>query len=115
MIEEVLITYLSGKLEEPVYAERQEEPDPEYYLIEKVGGSMSNRLFTSMIAIQSVSTSMLGAAEMNERLLQAMLGDDGGILTCPEVTGVDLNGNNNNTDPETHEYKYQALFEINHY
>ena len=115
MIEEVILKYLSENLAEPVYLERPKKLDPEYYLIEKVGGSMSDRLFSSMVAIQSVSTSFLGAVEMNERLIQAMLGDDGGILTCPEVSGVDLNGNNNNTDPESHEYKYQALFEINHY
>ncbi len=116
MIEETIIKYLSENLADPVYAEKPEDLPERHYIVERVGGTMSNRLYTSMFAIQSISVnSLIEAAGMNDNLLRLVFGDDGGLLTCPEITRVGLSGNTNNTDPETHEYKYQALFEICHY
>ena len=115
MIEETILKYMSDNLAYPVYMERPETPDEKYYLIERVGGSRSNHLYTSIFAIQSVARSLFDAASMNEELLMVVYNDAGGICRCSEISKAVLNGNSNDTDPETGEYKYQAVFEIYHY
>lgn len=117
MIETVMISYLSGTLQEPVYAERPKEEPPRYYIVEKTGSHRENRFYRSTYAIQSIvdrkSGTLLDTIRMNEALKEAMLGD--GFLSQKEITKAELNSDYNFTDPEAGEYKYQAVFDINHY
>jgi hypothetical protein len=52
---------------------------------------------------------------LNEDLKWAMIYDNGGALNISEVTKVELNGDYDFTDPESKEYRYQAVYEICHY
>lgn len=122
VIEEIVVQYLLTVLAAPVYGERPEETPETYFLVEKVGGRIEDHLSFATLAVRSVAkaspaTSLVDAAHMNEVLKDAMLGTDenGGLLTLPQISAVRLNSDYNNTDPETGEYEYQAVFDITHY
>ncbi len=120
MIEAALCNYLQNNLELPVYAERPENPPGAYYLIDKIGGGGSRFVHKSTFAIQSIvkaepSNSKESAMILNEDLKGAMISDNGGALNISEVTKVELNGDYDFTDPESKEYRYQAVYEICHY
>ena len=78
--------------------------------IERTGGR-GRFLSETTIAIQSYEESMYKAAKLNDDVVKAMYG----LITVPEVTKVTLNSNYNFTDTRTKEYRYQAVFDINHY
>ncbi|QBX15619.1 hypothetical protein Javan197_0033 [Streptococcus phage Javan197] len=54
---------------------------------------------------------MYEAALLNERLKRVIEQLD----RLPEVSGVHLNADYNFTDTATKRYRYQAVFDINHY
>ena len=118
MIEPVIIQYLTENMDVPVLAEVPEVPSQDYpdfpeelIVIEKVGGSESNFLSRSDIAIQSYSTSLAGAAALDEQMRQTMRG----IVALPEIGGIRLSSNYNHTDVSTKRYRYQSVYTITHY
>lgn len=113
MIEVVLKDYLKGVFGgmPPVYSEIPENPASEYIAFEHTGGSKTNKVKESTFAVQSVSTSLLRAAALNDRVLEAMEL----LPTRDEVAACALNSDYNFTDPETEQYRYQAVFNITHY
>lgn len=112
MIESVLYSYLKGRLSVPVTLERSEKPPEKYVIIEKTGSSFDNHIYSATFAIQSIAKYLYDAAEINEAVKQAMLY---GAMELPEIGSVDLNSDYNFTDPESKEYRYQAVFDITHY
>lgn len=119
MIETFLISHLINKtfVGTNVYAERPDTPPSDYILIEKTGSSLTDTIYTSTIAIQSISdASMLNAMTLNEEVKDAILGDeDYGIIESDNIVSVELNSDYNFTDNATKEYRYQAIFAITHY
>ena len=111
MIEVTTIRYLSTALEVPVYAERPENPDPSYVLIERTASSKHDQISTATLAVQCYAPSMLSAATLCEEVLRAM--EDFDVL--PEISSCDLNSAYNFSDPETREYRYQAVFDLVYY
>lgn len=113
MIEKELIRYLSGAFPQiPVYAERPVKEIPETYIvIEKTGTRRLNHIKTSTIAVQSYGPSMQAAAELNERVVDAMES----MASLDEVSAVRLNTDYNFTDTASKVYRYQAVFDITHY
>lgn len=118
MIEATLIQYLIDKTSagKNVFAERQKEPPAKYILIEKTGSSVSNKIPTSTIAVQSVVDSlqdktMLDAMELNDEVKAAMEG----LEALDVIVRVSLNSDYNYTDDSTKEYRYQAVYQITHY
>lgn len=116
MIETILIDYLNSVLTVEVYAERPENPEDKYVLIEKTGSTRENFITTSTIAIQSISDSlqggsMLDAMDLNEDVKEAM--DE--IINLDSIVMVSLNSDYNYTDDTTKEYRYQAVYNITHY
>lgn len=110
MIEAIVIKHLSGLLEVPVYAERPEEPDDFYILVEKTGSRERNLIERSVIAIQSYAPSLLEAAQLNRKVIGAMkaLIEDDRISSCRKSSDYNF------TDTETKSYRYQAVYEITH-
>lgn len=109
MIEKIVIKYLTGKLKNvPVYAEEPEKPPKEYLLVEKVGSSEENFIQTAQITIQSYSTSLLKAAQLND-VVKAAMRD---MAELDSVSSCGLNSDYNYTDTATRRYRYQALFNI---
>lgn len=54
---------------------------------------------------------MYEAAKLNEELKEIVEQ----LVILDEISGVSLNSDYNFTDTETKEYRYQAVFDINHY
>ena len=111
MIEKTVLDYLNQVLKIPAYMEEPEDPPVSYVLIEKTGGGCSEHIKRATIAIQSYAVSLYKAAELNETVKNAM--ED--IIKLPDVCRCDLNSDYNFTDPETHRYRYQAVFDLVHY
>lgn len=117
MIEKTVIQYLTNALEVGVYMESPESyPNPtetpkEFVRVEKTGSSLENKIYTATLAIQSYANNILLAAELNEKVKEAMLQ----ITTLDEVTSVDLISDYNFTDTSKKQPRYQAVFELVHY
>lgn len=113
MIEKIVFDYLNSlNLQAKAYTETPKTPPTKFYLIEKTGSSVDNRITTSTIAIQSYADTLYNAVSMNEDLKTAMLD---GLISVEDVSAVYLNSDYNFTDTTTKRYRYQAVFVITHY
>lgn len=111
MIEKIVLDYLNNALEYPTYTQEQNNGEKYFYLIQKVGSSVDNKIDTSMVAVQSYAPSRFEAAEMNYAMIEAM--DD--IIQLDEIGKCKKNSDYDYTDTSKKRYRYQALFEIVHY
>ncbi|MFP3156337.1 hypothetical protein LQZ18_18315 [Lachnospiraceae bacterium ZAX-1] len=114
MIEEILYQFLKTKMDVEVYTEIPPKPKPEYIVIERTGGSERNKIRHATVAIQSIGKTLLRAVEINEEVIKSMTSDDG-IIAINEIFGCYLNSDYNFTDPETKNYRYQAVFDITYH
>ena len=111
MIEKIVLDYLSSKLDVPVLMEEPEQKEKRYVLLEKTGSGRKNYIWNATIAIQSYGPSLYEAAELNESVKRAMKD----IVGLDQICACEINSDYNFTDPETHRYRYQAVFELVHY
>lgn len=111
MIELIILDYLSEVLSCPVRMEHEPGLQGKYVIIERTGGSASNRIRNAVIAAQSYADSMVDAATLNEEVISVM--ED--AVTLPEVSSARLNSSYNFTDTETKKYRYQAVFDLVYY
>ena len=112
MIEETVLNYLKSVLTDvTVTAEIRKGMGDTFVLIEKTGGGMSDRLFSSKFAVQSWGASLYDAMSLNERVKEAMLN----LPSVKEVTKCSLNSDYNYTDTATKHPRYQAVFDVVHY
>ena len=108
-IEYTVLKYLNDHLNGvQAYLEEPMHPENEYVIIEKTGSSIENHINSATFAIQSYSTSMQGAIDLNGTIkgIMAVFRDDNAIFSCK------LNSDYNFTDTETKRYRYQAVFDI---
>ena len=110
IIEAIVLRHLLTALATPdVYAERPKTPPAAYYLIEKTSADEENHIQRATIAVQSISSgSLLEAAQMSHDAEYAMRD----LINVDNVGKCKLNSAYNFTDPETLEYRYQAIFDI---
>ena len=111
MIEIIVYDYLNENLPVPSYTEKPSNPPKRFVLIDKIGSSKENHLKSSTIAFQSYAESKYQAAYLNEQVKDAVEN----MVVLDEIAGVSLNSDYNFTDTTTKEYRYQAVFDINHY
>lgn len=115
MIETVLYNYLRDLFYEDdilVYMERPEKrPSGKYIIIEKTGGTRTNKVTTNTFAFQSFGDTLYEASSLNERVKSAVEMAE----YLDEVSGVTLNSDYNFTDTASKSYRYQAVFVITHY
>lgn len=111
MIEIVIKEYLDGHLAVPSFLERPKNPPEQYVIFEKTSSSKSNYLPAATFAFQSYAPSMYEAAVLNEELKEVIES----MITLDSISKIKLNSDYNFTDTETKEYRYQAVFDINHY
>ena len=114
MIEAIVLNYLIGCGINGVgsndFAEVPVNPPSEYIVIEKTASGEANKIHSAMIAVQSYSkTSLLTAASINKAVVDAM---EVMAETVAEVYSSKLNTDYNFTDPDTKEYRYQAVFNL---
>lgn len=111
MVEKIVKDYLQENLNIPVRLEEEDGLGKEYVLIEKTGSSGDNYIRSATLAIQSFSSSLYGAAQLNERVKEAMKK----IIELDDICRCDLNSDYNYTDMVRKKYRYQAVFDIVHY
>ena len=63
------------------------------------------------LAIQSFSTSLFGAASLNEQVKETMEQ----IIELDDICKCELNSDYNYSDTNKKRYRYQAVFDIVHY
>lgn len=110
LIEAIVISHLASELKtDNVFAERPADPPAQYYVIEKTSAGEKNHVSRATVAVQSISSgSMLEAAQMSKDAEKAMKR----LISVANVSAVRLNSAYNFTNPETKEYRYQAVFDI---
>ena len=111
MIEIIIKQYLDSHLSVPSFLEQSGEMPDSYVLFEKTGSSKRNYLSSATFAFQSYAGSMYDAAKLNEELKEVVEN----MIELNEISNVQLNSDYNFTDTTTKEYRYQAVFDINHY
>ena len=115
MIEKIILDYLIKNLPYPIFMEMPADEDKPsnglFYLMEKTSSGQNDRLFSSVLAVQSNAPSMYEAAELNAIAKEVMLN----AIILPQVTRVRVNSDYNYTDTQTKQYRYQAVFDIVHY
>lgn len=109
-IEEIVCNYLTLKLGVAAMPEKPSRPYTNKVFVERTGG-FGRFIKETTIAVQNYGESMYEAAVLNDRVIEAMQE----LTEVDEITSVNLNSNYNFTDTETKEYRYQAVFDINHY
>lgn len=111
-IEKTILDYLNGVLDVPCMMEiPPKKIEPPFVVIQKTGSSVDNRLYRATLAIQSYGGTRYGASTLNEQVKEAM--DSAVILD--RVTKSKLNSDYDYTDTSTKRYRYQAVYDINHY
>lgn len=108
MVEKIVKDYLKSSLGIPVRLEEEDDLGNEYVLIEKTGSSTGNHIASATLAVQSFSTSLYGAATLNERVKAAMEK----IIELDDISKCELNSDYNYTDTNRKKYRYQAVFDI---
>lgn len=111
MIDVILKTYLETVLDAPVYMEIPARKPNEFYILERMGGSEENFIKSSQFVIQSYAETLYRAAVMDEEAIAAMAN----AVTVEDVISTSLNSHYNYTDTASKQYRYQALFDIQHY
>lgn len=112
MIETTIINHLTEELEGVgVYAELQKEIVYPFVIVEKTGGNVKNHIKHSMITIQSYDKTLLSAAKLNEKVMNAMAE----AIDLKEICSIGVNSNYNYTDTANKRYRYQAVFDVYHY
>lgn len=111
MIEVTIRNHLTGILSVPVYYEHPSTAAGTYVVVEKTGSSRENHLVASTFAIQSYASSLYEAILLNEQVKAAM----DSLVELKEIARSELNTDYNFTDTETKRYRYQAVYDINHY
>ena len=111
MIENIVRAYLKSTLNIPSYLEEPINPPAEYIIVEKTGSSDGEHIGRATLAVQTYSDSMLKAGQLCKRVKAQMEQ----IPTLENVTRCKCGGDYNFTDPETHRYRYQAVFYVTYY
>lgn len=113
MIETSVLDYLNSKLDEQVYMEVPKTMPKKFYVMEKTGGGMENRIFSSTFALQAYANSMYEAATLIYNAKDALLDDD--FVALSDICSIEWDGEYNFTDETEKKYRYQAVFRLIHY
>lgn len=111
MIELVILNYLTDHLSVPSFLEHQSKEPDRFVIFEKTSSSKNNYLPSSTFAFQSYAESVYEATKLNDELKQVVEN----MIELDEISGIHLNSDYNFTDTETKRYRYQAVFDINHF
>lgn len=111
MIETIIKNHLDLELEVGIFLEKPSSTVESYVVLEKTSSGKRNHLPTAVFAFQSYAKSLYAAAELNEKVKNAVEN----LIGLDEIRGIRLNSDYNFTDITTKEYRYQAIFDIGHY
>lgn len=111
-IEKTILDYLESEISVPCMMEIPAEDIPtSFVVIQKTGSGEDNHLYSATLAIQSYASTRYLASVLNESVKEAM----DGAITLDRVTKSKLNADYDYTDTSTKRYRFQAVYEVNHY
>ncbi len=110
-ITQALYEYLSGQLEEPVYTMVPANMPAKFVVIEKTSGGEENYIYHSMFTIRSYASTLDDADVLNDDVKNAMRD----AITVDMITSCKLNSDYNFTDTAEKKYRFQAVFDVDHY
>ena len=110
MIEKIILDYLGENSQYPVFTEKRQQ-NGKFFVVEKVGGGITNHIKRASVAIQSYGDTLLEAVQLNEWLVKTMEN----IVSLPEISSCKLDSDYNFTDTQTKKYRYQAVFDLVYY
>ena len=111
MIEKVVLDYLTSCMKCLVAMEKLPGPGP-FILIQKVGGSKENQIWTSTLEFTVFDTSLYNAAALCEEMIGYL------DAMADHVHGVSRShygGSYNATFTSDKTYRYKAIYTITHY
>lgn len=108
MIEKTILDYLKDVMEVEVYLERVPGAQKPFILFERTGSNVLNHTTTALFAFQSYADSMFNAADLNEKLKEAL----NDMPNHTDISRAKLNSDYNYTNKQTNEYRYQSVYEI---
>ena len=111
MIETTVLDYLRDRLGVPVTMEVPEGASGTFVVLEKTGSSRQNYIRRATLAVQSYAPTLLLAAQLDDRVIEAMLA----LPKLDRVATCRLERDYNFTDTETKKYRYQAVFAVTYY
>ena len=111
MIETTVLDYLRDRLGVPVTMEVPEGASGTFVVLEKTGSSRQNYIRRATLAVQSYAPTLLLAAQLDDRVIEAMLA----LPKLDRVAACRLECDYNFTDTETKKYRYQAVFAVTYY
>ena len=111
MIETTVLDYLRDRLGVPVTMEVPEGASGTFVVLEKTGSSRQNYIRRATLAVRSYAPTLLLAAQLDDRVIEAMLA----LPKLDRVAACRLERDYNFTDTETKKYRYQAVFAVTYY
>lgn len=109
MIESILIDYLTGVLNVPVYVMLPDElPTGNFIVLDRIGTYKTNHVTTYEMALQSYGDTALDAATLNDAVISAM--DD--FVVLDSVARSHLETAQMRTDITRKRPRYQCTYEI---
>ena len=111
MIETTVQDFLLDRLVVPVTMEVPEGASGTFVVLEKTGSSRQNYIRRATLAVQSYAPTLLSAAQLDDRVIEAMLA----LPELDRVAACRLERDYNFTDTETNKYRYQAVFAVTYY
>ena len=112
MIETRVLNCIENYTGIPAYMEMPEKPPEAFAIVERIGGTLNEHIYHSIIAVKTYAPFLCDAAHNSELIQQALIYQ---MINEDDVIQVILNSSSNNTDQFTKSPRYQALFEIVHY
>lgn len=113
MIELTVFEWLKRNLSGiEVHLEEPKGARDKFVLVEKTGGTESVGLNSATFAVQAYGKTRHEAAELNEKVKEAMY-----KMAGPDsvATKVELNSDYNFTDLTTKRYRFQSVYDITYY
>ena len=105
--------YIIKKVEHiaPAYAEKPENAEGEYLVVDLISVSSQNYLNSATVAIRSYADSMADASDLNAAVMSYMndFWTDPKIARCKIDTSYQIN------NPSVAQYKWQCIYNITHY
>lgn len=108
MIEKTVISYLNDNLGVPAYMEEPKTKLNEYIVIKAIDGGRINLIDAITLDITSYSTSLQGAAELNERVKEIMYA----ITSLDNISSSKCGGGGQAIETNTKRYAYECIFNL---
>lgn len=109
MIETTVRSYLSSKLNVPIFVGMKPVEKPkEYIVIEVVDSGRINMIDAITFSFMSYSDSLENASKLNNKVKEAMYN----AIEVESISSSKLGGGSQNLDTQTKEYAYECIFNL---